>query len=437
MRGRLLALWEQLRTSFWFVPTLMVLGASGLALTTVAIDESERFAFVSEVGWVYTGGPEGARALLSTVAGSVITVAGVTFSITIAALTLASSQFGPRLLRSFVRDTGNQVVLGTFIATFTYCLLVLRTVRGVEDIRFVPHISVSVGVALAMASLGVLIYFIHHVAISIQVEQVIAAVSEELDEAIDRLFPERLGHGPPPETAPHQPDSTPALVVAHHGGYVQVIDTDALMHLACEHDLVLRLVKQPGDFVVVDDALACIWPEARADEEVAGRLNQAFVLGTQRTHIQDVLFAVNQLVEVAVRALSPGINDPFTAMVCIDRLGAALCRVAGRRLPALHRYDDGGRLRVIVEPVTFAAIVNAAVDQIRQYGRTSAAVTMRLLEMLTVVATHSDNPAHHEALLRQGAIIERGSRSGLPYPSDQQEVAERYQALVQAVERLR
>ncbi len=188
--ARLAQLWESLRTSYWFVPTVMTAGAVGLSFASVHLDQVVKAEWVRAVGWIWAGSPEGARQVLSTIAGSMITVAGVAFSITIVALTLASTQFGPRLLRNFVRDLGNQVVLGTFVSTFVYCLLVLRTVRGGDVAEFVPYLSVTLGVAFALASLGVLIYFIHHVSGAIQAEHLIASVADELEDAIERMFPE-------------------------------------------------------------------------------------------------------------------------------------------------------------------------------------------------------------------------------------------------------
>jgi uncharacterized membrane protein len=191
MKTKLLKLWDSLRATFWLVPTLMAIMAIGLSFAMVALDEAVGNRVLEKVGWVWAGGPEGARGLLSTVAGSMITVAGVVFSITIVALSLASSQYGPRLLRNFVRDKGNQIVLGSFIATFVYCLLVLRTVRGDDGAHFVPAIAITLGMVLTLASLGVLIYFIHHVSISIQAATIIGLVSHELNEVIERLFPEK------------------------------------------------------------------------------------------------------------------------------------------------------------------------------------------------------------------------------------------------------
>ena len=359
MKTRLSNYWESLRANFWFMPTVMVAGAVVLSLVTINLDKAAaEHSRIATLGWTFTRGPEGSRAVLSTVAGSMMTITSVTFSITIVALQLASSQFGPRLLRSFMRDRGNQVSLGTFIATFAYCLLVLRTVNGTEGQQFVPHISVTVGLLLALTSLGVLIYFIHHAAASIQAENVIATVSRDLDQAIARLYPECLGEEPPGRTPKEIERDLPAgfdresrPVAATWSDYLQAVDVDRLLGVAREHDLVLCVSHRPGKFLVVGGDLARAWPGERIDDDVAEAIRGAFYLGPFRTLTQDIEFAIDQLVEIAVRALSPGVNDPFTAINCVDRLGAALVILAAREIPSAYRYDDG-RLRVIVNAST-------------------------------------------------------------------------------------
>jgi len=437
MKTRFLALWDALRSSLWFVPALMAAAAIGLSFATVALDEAIKHKVLENVGWLWAGGPEGARGLLSTVAGSMITVAGVVFSITIVALSLASSQFGPRLLRNFMRDTGNQVVLGTFIATFLYCLLVLRTVRGADGSEFVPYVSITVALALAVASLGVLIYFIHHASVSIQVSTVIEVVDRELDAAIDRLFPEELGREVPEQQQPEDKGEVPEgferevhPVAAITSGYLQAIDAGALMKVATERDLIFRVRHRPGRFVMPGGDLVLAWPGARVDQALGEQIRAAFILGSERTLTQDVEFALNQLVEVAVRALSPGMNDPFTAVSCVDRLGAALCRLATRVLPAPHRYDEDGNLRVIADVVTFAGAVDAAFTQIRQYGRTSMAVTVRLLDTIGGIAAYTRREEDRAALLRQAVMIERGGRETLSDEWDREEVEKHFQAVV-------
>ena len=439
MTTRLRTLAEALHATFWVIPVLMTLAAITLSFVLVTLDEAVREPTLAQVGWLWNGGPEGARALLSTVAGSMITVAGVVFSVTIVALSLASSQFGPRLLRNFMRDTGNQIVLGTFIATFVYCLLVLRTVRGVATQEFVPSIAITGGVVLAVLSLGVLIYFIHHVSASIQVTHLITAVSHDLLRAIDRLFPETLGHGasepprsqhtPPPEACGRETRT----VHASRSGYVQAIDSDGLMQLATAHDLRLHVTHRPGHFVVQGTALVTVWSGGPVDASPAEQIQNTFILGAERTLTQDVEFAVDQLVEVAVRALSPGINDPFTAMACVDRLGEALCRLAERVLPSPDRYDAHGTLRVIADPITFAELTDAAFTKIRQYGRSSAAVTIRLLETLAVIAAHTSRPEDRAALHHHTLLIARGAQQAFPEAWDRRVADERYRAVERAL----
>ena len=458
MKTWLISYWERLRANFWFVPTLMVVGAIALSFGAISLDRAtggrDGQNWLATLGWVFTRGPEGSRAVLSTTAGSMVTIASITFSITVVALQLASSQFGPRLLRNFMRDRGNQVALGTFISTFTYCLLVLRTVNGTgpEDSWFVPHISVTIGVVLALASLGVLIYFIHHAAASIQADNVIASVAADLDGAIDRLYPEdedeEEEEGEPSGSPPADPSLVDAEVArdipddfdrrscpipSAESDYLQAIDDDGLMTAAVDKDLIIRIAHRPGQFVVAGNPLARAWPADRVDEETVRAIRGAFYLGRHRTLTQDVEFAVDQLVEIALRALSPGLNDPFTAITCIDRLGAALCRLAGRRIPSAYRRDDDGRLRVVASMAeSMSGIVDATFHQVRQSSRTNAAVTLRLLETIATVLGQARAPTFRAALLQHAAIIHRGSQEGLPDPWDRAEADRRYRLVLDA-----
>ncbi|WP_291852481.1 DUF2254 domain-containing protein [Bradyrhizobium sp.] len=278
--------------------------------------------------------------MLSAIAGSMITVAGLTFSITMLTLQLASSQFGPRLLRNAMRDRGNQVVLGTFISTFAYCLLVLRTVRGTEGASSVPHLSVAVGVLLALASLGVLIYFIHHVANAIRIETVLAQLATETNAAIDQLYPERLGQDPP-DDAPRAARrdalgdfaDREVCIQAAESGYVKRLDTEALMRMATEHNLVVWIEARPGRFVIEQQVVLSASPSKRIPAEIADALRGTLVIGPDRSPDQDVAHALRRIVEIAQRALSPGINDPTTAIYCLDRMEEALMRLAARDVP--------------------------------------------------------------------------------------------------------
>lgn len=434
--------WDDLSTSFWFVPSVMVILAIGLSLATLQFDSlgtSQRW--LATFGWTFLRGPEGSRAVMAAVAGSMMTIASVTFSITIVALQLASSQFGPRLLRNFMRDRGNQVSIGTFIATFTYCLLILRTINGTEQGEFVPHLSVTVGLALSLFSLGVFIYFIHHSAESIQAENVIAGVSRELHRAIDRLYPESLGQDQPdsepqlpkadlPENFDRDSMSVPSLV----SDYLQAIDVEQLMNLAKEHDLVLSVKQRPGKFFFQGGSLVQAWPAEKIDEGVVKAIRATFYFGARRTLSQDVEFAIDQLVEVAVRALSPGVNDPFTAINCVERLGAALCILSEKKIPSRYRYDDDSRLRIVTDKSTVKGIIDDTFNQIRQAARSDTAVTLRLLETIEAVGHHTRSSVFRSALRRQADAIFRGSQEGLADSQDRKDAEQRHRATVQVLE---
>lgn len=438
MKTKLAGLWQYLSTSFWFVPTLMVCFAIGLSVVMIEVDQAVDGS-PAALAWTYARGPEGARATLETIAGSMITVAGVVFSITVVALQLASSQFGPRLLYNFRRDTANQIVLGTFIATFVYCLLVLRTIQGGEDDSSVRTLSVTVGIGLALASLGVLIYFIHHIAGLIQAENVVATVGGELERAIERLFPikaePRRGDSPTGTQTDeaNRFGSDGCTINAPATGYLQLIDMEALLELAADHDLLLKLEYRPGQFIVRGAEMVQAWPKQAVNPSLAASIAETFTVGAQRTLTQDVEFVVEQLVEISLRALSPGINDPFTAVRCLDQLKAALCRLAERDTPSPYVRDRAGALRIIAHPVTFSGIVDAAFNQIRQASRANAAVTIRLLETIEVVAARVRDESVRAALLRQAAMTVRASRDGLPEEWDRKAVVARFQRVENAL----
>jgi uncharacterized membrane protein len=425
LKTLLLQYWNRLRSSLWFVPAAMACLAVALAFSAVELDKAVDGDWLQRLGWSYSGGAEGASLLLGTVAGSMIAIAGTVFSMTLVALSLASSQLGPRMLRNFMRDTANQVVLGTFVATFVYCLLVLRTIRRAGEVAFVPHLSVSIGVLLAIVSVGVLIYFIHHISVSIQADQVVARVSRELDDGIDKLFP---GHvGKPASEAPMAPGEAdlPAAFVrdarpvgATGDGYLQLIDAGALMGLACEEDLLLRLERRPGHYLVKGQTMVMVWPGHRVTEALVDKMTAAFVLGDQRTATQDIEFSFHQLVEIAVRALSPGINDPFTAIACVDRLGSALCRLARREMPSPFRFDHHGRLRLVAPGSSFAGILDLAFNQIRQSTRSNPAVAIRMLDAIAQIAGHVQSAQDAACLQRHAGMIIRGARDGVPEADD-------------------
>ncbi len=426
---QLLEIWDRLRTSFWFLPSAMSAAAIALSFGMIEIDNMLGSVFARNLSWVYKFGPEGARAILSAIASSMITVAGLTFSITMLTLQLASSQFGPRLLRNFMRDRGNQLVLGTFLATFLYCLLVLRTVRGTDDASFVPHVSVAVGVLLAIASIAVLIYFIHHVATSIRIETLLAELADETRSAIERLYPQELGRDKPASRQAHAEMQIPQDFQAgarslriDGSGYVQAIDAEALMHIACEQDLIVRVEVRPGRFVTERDVVFSAYPETRVPDETARQLRAAVVVGRDRSPLQDLEFSVRRLVEIAQRALSPGINDPTTALYCVDRLGEAFGRLARRTLPSPMRCDKNGRLRVMSEVVTLDDLACDAFAAIGRYALADADVISRLLLEMGRLGALAP-PATRASLVALGEAIARASEDRLTLSFDRRSVS--------------
>ena len=425
---------EKLRTSYWFIPSLLATAATALSFVTVHVDTIVNAKWVRATGWIWAGGPEGARNVLATIAGSTITVAGVVFSITIVSLTLASSQFGPRLLRNFMADRATQFVLGVFVSTFLYCLLVLRTIRGTDAATFVPFLSVTCGVIFAVASVGFLIFFIHHVSSSILAENLIARVADELQVGIDRLFPDSLGDNATEEKEPAEEtiqaatahDSHP--IHAQASGFMQAMDAERILSWATDKQLLVRLARRPGDFLAEGALLAEVWPKERASETISDELRGSFYFGRQRTPSQDVEYAIDQLVEVALRALSPGINDPFTAITCIEWLGAALIRVGNRRVPTRYRHDQDGTLRVIANVTDYAGIAAACLDQIRQYGCKSVAVTIRLLDVLERVAGEVTSPANRKILTGHARKIRDDGVANAGNEEDRREIERRFAA---------
>jgi uncharacterized membrane protein len=419
---RLSAFWGRLNSSFWFVPALMCTGAVGLSFLLIALDTWLNVGEVDEYGLLYTFGPEGARSILSVIASSMITVASLIFSITMLSLQLASSQFGPRVLDNFMRDRSNQIVLGTFVATFLFCLVSLRSVRGTEGASFVPHITVAFAVVLAVISVAVLIYFIHHIATSIRIETLLEELTADARDAVDRLYPEMLGQGPfhdeneSAQQLPHNFDRGARLIGADASGYVQTVGMDALMDIATKHDLILRIEAPPGHFVTEGQCIVTAYPRGRVSNEIADSLRGVVVIGWSRTINQDLEFSIRRIVELAQRSLSPGINDPTTALYCIDRLGEVLGRLAGRTLPSPVRFDKEHRFRILTEVRAIEDLACNAISAIARYGISDVDVVTRLVETMDKLS-RSFPPVARAAImtLREEVLITSAQKSSLNF----------------------
>lgn len=376
----------------------MMLGALGLALGLIRLDAFLLSIGSDELPWFGAMEADAARRILATTASTMVTIAGVVFSITMVVLQLASSQFGPRLLRNFVGDVSNQAILGTFVSAFLYCLVVLATIRN-QPSGFVPLVSTAVGLLSGVAGIGVLVFFIHHIAQSIRVERVIAAVVDELHRAIERTCPaEATREAPEGDPKSAGPAGPGRLVLAGASGYLRMVDEDGLVGMAHDRDLLIRLRCRPGDTIIEGDVLGELWPVGATDE-VAASVLAAIVIGSERTPTQDVRYVLRQLAEIAVRALSSGVNDPFTAAECIDGITAGMHRAALRASPPTKLRDGDGRLRLELPPLGLCALVAVALEPIAQAALEDGSTTARLIAAVGRIGEPARSP-DERALLR-------------------------------------
>jgi uncharacterized membrane protein len=431
---------EALRTNLWFVPTIEVAVAVGLFALTHAVDRAAYNNQITLPSWVISGTADAARQILTAIAAAVITVVGVVFSIMIVTLTLASTQFGPRMLRNFIRDRGTQLTLGTFVATFVYAVLALVSVGPGSHGQFVPHVSITVTLLLVVVDLAVLIFFIDHIAKSIQLPHVIASIARDLSTAIEgevvaaaraAAAPER---GPSPTELSFRLDASGGVVTATKSGYLQFVRYDTLIAIAARRSAVIRLLHRPGHFVVEGHPLALVIP-ADAAPDVARSLERAHATGSFRTLTQDISFALDQMVEIGIRALSPAVNDTFTALTCIDWLGESLCRIAGGWRPSTVHRDREGQVRVITAEISFVRLLERSFEKVRQASRGMPAVMIRQLDALTKVMEFATTLAQRDAVLGQAHMILRASAESVPEESDRADVARRFDAVLAVARR--
>jgi uncharacterized membrane protein len=432
---------EALRTSLWAIPTAELLAAAALFVLTYAVDRAAYRGSITLPGWVDNGSADAARQILTALAAAIITVVGLVFSIVIVALTLASTQFGPRMLRNFIRDRGVQVTLGTFVGTFFYAILTLGSVSHGSHGDFVPHLSITAALALTLVDLGVLVYFIHHIATSIQLPEVIAGIARDLSNAIAMEFAaddDDGGRRAALDSAGPlavQLEADGAHIAATDSGYLQFVRYSTLVDLAADADAVIELLYRPGHFVVEGLPLARVWP-ATAGAEIARGLERSHVTGANRTLRQDLAFAIDQLVEIAIRALSPAVNDTFTALTCIDWLSDGLCKITVAWHSRRVYFDSNGHVRLVAAEPSYERFVDRAFDKIRQAGVGMPAVMIRQLDALTKIAANATTPAHRDILLQQADMILRSSELSVPEPLDHADVQRRYDALVSAASRV-
>jgi uncharacterized membrane protein len=402
----------------------MVAAAVVAFQVTYRLDLAADSGRMATPGWAIAGSADAARQILIGVSAAVITVAGVVFSITILALQLASQQFGPRMLRNFIRDVGTQVSLGAFVATFVYSVMVLGSVAH-GRVTFVPHISVTLALALTLCDLGVLIYFISHVATSIQLTTVVASIARDFRVNLEGMHTEAgVTNGEKQEEAGdvrRRFETGGGIVWAGSSGFLQAVGHERLVRIAASADATIRLMHRAGHFVAEGQQLALVWPPQAVDA-VSHAMARAHIVGPNRTLTQDLGFAIDQLAEVAIRALSPAVNDTFTALNCIDWLGDCMCRAARQPLPDGIYRDSAGVVRVIDPAINFERLLKKATDKIRQAGVGMPAVLIRQLENLSKVAVATREPAHTEAIAHQGRLVLAAGERSVQEDSDRYDI---------------
>lgn len=414
------------------MPLSLVFGAIGLAALLIAADVGIGADWIEERSLLFGVGASGARGMLAAIAGSMMTVASLTFSLTIATLATASSQYSSRLIRNFMRDRLNQFVLGYFVGLFAYCLVALRTIRSGEEGAFVPPLAVMGGLVLALLSIGVLIVFIHHIAESIQVGIILRRVTNETLRAISELFPAEVGEpaaeaGAIDEPALAAPAAPPDrddrraprwhAVIARDFGYVQSLDAKALLAKAAEIDGVARMVADIGSFVTPQGALCEIAAAAPPSDEVFEAFRGMFDVGPARTIEQDAAFGIRQIVDIALRALSPGVNDTTTGVMCVEHLSAVLESLASREIPDRVRAEDGV-VRLIASGRSFEALTGLCLDQIRQSASGNVAVLTALLRAVQAAGRETSDPGRRRTLSRHASLIAALARDSVSCPED-------------------
>jgi uncharacterized membrane protein len=428
MTGKIGYLWDRLKVSIWFVPLVMSLGAVILAM--IMLDVDVRYG---SIPWDWVRllriDAQGVRQVVAVISGAMMTITGVVFSVSVVTLALASNQFGPKVLRNYLHDTGNKLVLGLFVATFIYALLILASVDTAQG-GFVPIWSMFVSLLLTVLATGGLIYYIHNISTAIQADHVIALIGEELNNVIDTMLVpfEHYGNSAPlthkQEWSVQKQGLKRLPIYSAKSGYLQVIDYKALVSFATEHNVFLEIDKHAGHFVIEGSSIGSCYAYENISDATAAQILSLVIFGRQRTPVQDVEFSIMQLLQIALRALSPGINDSLTGITCIDWLSAALGRMSGCAFPPSCFRDPVGVLRVVSNGFSFEGAVNSVFDPLRQSARGNEMVTIRLLEVLERVIGVAKKVDYCAVLLAQAELIHEAAIESIPGRSDRKVVTD-------------
>ena len=404
-----------LRGGFLVRPLVIAiaLGLCGAVLSSIEESTPVLAAWIPATLFPSHDDPQVAQTILSVIATSIMTVVSIVFAILLMTLTLASMQFSPRILISFVRDGGTQWTLGIFLGTFAYCLAALPAARAVPH-PFAPIATVCGAMLLALLCVGWLLYFIHHISQSISVNHIVDRIARETELVIDELMPHpaaRYGRQEAPAVLPNEPEFP---VLNEVSGYIRFIDTRRLLNFALTHRLRLRVTRSVGHIVPAGVPLLMLSRRSLVDRDRAVELTGAFDIGPMRTMQQDVEFGIIQIVDIALRAISPAVNDPSTAISCIDQLTRILIRWISRAPPESLLFQPPHVLRVVLPWIDLDGLLNTAIEQIRAYATTDAAVSLRLLRLLHDVSVTVESDAVRRRIFERGRRVVEGCRSGLP-----------------------
>lgn len=425
----------ELKATFWFVPVFIILMAVFLSIGLVLLDNR---ISISHEGWVrffLVNSSDSARSILSTISGAMIGVAGTVFSVTLVALTLASSQFGPRLIKNFMYVRLNQIVLGSYVSTYLYCLLVLNAIRDNDGYSFVPSISILFAILAAIANIILLIIFIHQIAVSIQADRVISDISSLISKQVEILFPEAIGDELD-DTKNTDYDAVRSgyqkkiSIKSTKSGYVQYIDDDVIIEIVSENNSLFEIYIRTGSFLVKNDEVGVIYSQTDWDEKMLQLLQDQLVIGKVKTAQQDLEYSIHQMVEIAARALSPGVNDPYTAVACIDNLTATMCILAEVKFPSRYRFGKDGNLRVIANVIDFEGALDAAFNQIRQFSVGSIAVIIRLMDAMITILGFTKREEHKMAVIKHAEMVLSLGESTIDEKNDLNDLKKRAESII-------
>jgi uncharacterized membrane protein len=422
MLARTQIIWDDLRNSLWALPMAIVLVAAVVAVVTLQLRLP---SMGSGVWWLYSGDASQASDLLANLLGAMITMSTLAISITIVVLTLAAQSLGPRLIQIFMGNTGTKLALGLFVGTVVYLLLVLRTIVGTSSLS-VPQLAVTLSTVLVIGSIVVLLFFVHHLARSIVADTIIRQVGDALDHSIARLLPDHRETSML-DLAGEIASEGGEPIVSQQTGYVQAIDRRALISTARSANGVIALRNRPGHYVIAGDTLGWLRRASGVDDNALRDARNSLIIGSGPTPVQDIEYSIRQLVEIALRALSPGINDPFTANAVIDRMAGSIGAIMQRGLGPEVLFDEDGELRVMQPTTTFDGMVDASFNQIRQMGASNPAILIRLADRLGQLVVNAPD-ACVPTLARHLDLVESTAVDAITHQADCIAIKDRVEA---------